>query len=140
MFNDTVKFGSTTVYQTVGSAASLPDGTNLIPTDGIVGFSGLMVSNFEGASPYFHSLCDQGQLDQCRFGITLGDNGTGTQVLGALDKSLFEGRLTTTEIVYEWFMYADIALDDHIIAKNAPIELDTGTATIIGLVKCPLSL
>ena len=54
-----------------------------------------------------------------RFGITLGNNEKGTQVLGALDKSLFKGELSTSPIIQEWALYAGIALDEKIIKKDA---------------------
>jgi hypothetical protein len=128
MYNDTVRFGSMEAHQTVGSA----QGTALIPADGIVGFAGLEVSSFHGAAPFFHSLCQQGKVDDCRFGITLWENEKGTLVLGALDESLFKGELTTTTLIQEWALYADITLDNKIITTNAPVELDTGTATVVG--------
>jgi pepsin A len=120
------------VRQTIGSALAGADGEALIPADGIVGFAGPEVSSFHGAPPFFHSLCEQGSVSPCRFGITLGNNEKGTQVLGALDKSLFKGELSTTSIIQEWALYANIALDRRIIKKDALIELDTGTATVIG--------
>lgn len=107
-------------------------GEALILADGIVGFAGLEVSSFHDASPFFHSLCEQGEVSPCRFGITPGNIGKGTQVLGALDKSLFKGELSTTSIIQEWALYADIAFDGKIIEKDTLIELDTGTATVIG--------
>ncbi|OOQ90920.1 hypothetical protein PEBR_01932 [Penicillium brasilianum] len=131
LYNDTVKFGAVTAYQTIGSAQAGANGEALIPADGIVGFAGLEVSAFNGAPPFFHSLCEQGEASPCRFGITLG-NGTGTLVLGALDETLFKGELSTTAIIQEWALYADIALDGKIIKKDALVELDTGTATVIG--------
>lgn len=97
-----------------------------------MGFAGLEVSSFHGAPPFFHSLCDQGQVFPCRFGITLGENGKGNLFLGALDQSVFKGELRTTSIIQEWALYADIALDGKIIKKDALVELDTGTATVIG--------
>ncbi|KAJ5900153.1 acid protease [Penicillium taxi] len=132
LYNDTVSFGSFHAHQTVGSASAGASGDALIPADGIVGFAGLEESAFGGASPFFHSLCDQGLVSACRFGVILWDDGKGTQVLGALDKSLFKGELTTTSIIQEWVMWADIALNGRIIERNAIVELDTGTATIIG--------
>lgn len=132
MYNDTVKFGAVTGYQTIGSAQPDANGEALIPADGIVGFAGLEVSSFHGASPFFHSLCEQGKVSPCRFGITLGDNGKGTLLLGALDQALFKGDLSTTSIIQEWALYADIALNGKIIKKDALVELDTGTATVIG--------
>lgn len=116
------------MHQTIGSA----NGEALIPADGIVGFAGLEVSSFHGAPPFFHSMCEQGAVSPCRFGITFRNNGKGTQVLGALDKSLFKGELSTTSIIQEWALYADITLDGRIMKKDALIELDTGTATVIG--------
>lgn len=132
MYNDTVKLGAVTAYQTIGSAQPDANGEALIPADGIVGFAGLEVSSFNGASPFFHSLCEQGEVSPCRFGITLGDSGKGTLLLGALDQALFKGDLSTTSIIQEWALYADIALDGKIIKKDALVELDTGTATVIG--------
>lgn len=122
------------MYQTIGSASPAPDGTNLIPANGIVGFSGSEVSNFDGPRPFFQSLCDQGQIEECRFGIALGSEGKGKQIIGALANSLYQGDLITTSILFEWFFYADIALGGRIIKQNVPVELDTGTATIIGWV------
>ena len=118
-------------HQTVGSANPTADGTSLIPADGIIGFAGLEVSSFHGAPPFFHSLCTQGRVDACRFGISLGNNGKGTQILGALDKTRFEGKLTTASIIQEWALWTDIALDGRIVKKDALVELDTGTATIV---------
>ncbi|KAJ5106853.1 acid protease [Penicillium angulare] len=132
LYNDTVRFGAMTAHQTVGTANAGPDGTSLVPKQGIIGFAGLEESSFHGALPFFHSLCAQGKVDACRFGISLGDNGKGTQVLGQLDESMFKGELTTSSIIQEWALWTDIALDNKIILKNALVELDTGTATILG--------
>ena len=103
------------MHQTIGSA----NGEALIPADDIVGFAGLEVSSFHGAPSFFHSLCEQGEVSPSRFGITLGNHGT-------LDKSLFKGELSTTSIIQEWALYADIALDGKIIKNDALIELDNG--------------
>ena len=97
-----------------------------------MGFAGLEVSSFHGASPFFHSLCEQGQVGACRFGLTLWDNGKGTQILGEVDDSLFKGKLTTSSIVQECALFADIVLDGIIVKHDALVELDTGTATVIG--------
>lgn len=53
-------------------------------------------------------------------------------MLGTLDKSLFKGELTIANLIQEWALYADIALDNKIIKSNAPVELETRTATVIG--------
>ncbi|PYI25500.1 acid protease [Aspergillus indologenus CBS 114.80] len=137
LYNDTITYGSLTIDQTIGSA----NGTALIPADGIVGFAGVEVAQFpNGAPPFFHALCQQRQVSSCRFGVVLGSNSTGTQVLGELDTSLFEGNLTTTSIVQEWAFFADVAVNDTILTKDVPIELDTGTATITGPVEEVLAI
>jgi hypothetical protein len=46
-----------------------------------------------GAAPWFHTLCNESKLASCRFGVALRNNGTGIQVLGELDTSLFETSL-----------------------------------------------
>ncbi|KAJ5587197.1 acid protease [Penicillium hispanicum] len=135
LYNDTIRFGTLKAHQTIGSINPTGDGTNVIPEDGIVGFAGMEMSSFNGPSPFFHSLCEQHQVAACRFGVTLGDNEKGTQVLGALDRSLFKGELTTTSIYREWALYVDFAINGQIVMKDALVDLDTGTATIIGPVK-----
>ncbi|PWY90676.1 acid protease [Aspergillus heteromorphus CBS 117.55] len=137
LYNDTVSFGSLTATQTVGSANS----SDLIPGDGIVGFAGVEVEQFpNGAEPFFHSLCSQGQVASCRFALVLGQNDTGIQVLGELDTSLFEGNLTTTSIIQEWVIFADVALNNTVITTNIMVELDSGTATVVGPVDEVLSI
>ncbi|PYH40692.1 uncharacterized protein BP01DRAFT_395649 [Aspergillus saccharolyticus JOP 1030-1] len=77
LYNDPFTYGRWTIDQTLGAA----DGTPLIPGDGIVGFAGGEVAQFpHGAPPFFHSLCLQGLVSSCRFGIVLGSHSTGTQV------------------------------------------------------------
>ncbi|PYI09853.1 acid protease [Aspergillus sclerotiicarbonarius CBS 121057] len=137
LYNDTIKFGTLSAAQTVGSAT----GTALIPGDGIVGFAGVEVAQFpNGAPPFFHSLCNQGQVSLCRFGLALGKNETGVQVLGELDSSLFQGNLTSTSVIQEWVFFADLALENTIIASDILVELDSGTATITGPVDEVLSI
>ncbi|OOF94901.1 hypothetical protein ASPCADRAFT_208555 [Aspergillus carbonarius ITEM 5010] len=137
LYNDTVQFGSLNAAQTVGSAT----GTALIPGDGIVGFAGVEVAQFpNGAPPFFHSLCNQGQVSSCRFGLALGKNETGVQVLGELDSSLFQGNLTSTSVIQEWVFFADLALENTIIASDILVELDSGTATVTGPVDEVLSI
>ncbi|KAJ5814798.1 acid protease [Penicillium riverlandense] len=137
LYNDTVSFGSLGATQTIGSAK----GAAQIPSDGIVGFAGAAVAQFpNGAAPWFHTLCNEGKVASCRFGVALGYNGNGIQVLGELDKSLFEGDLTTTSIVQEWAIFADLAIGGKIIKTDVPVELDTGTATITGPVNDVLSI
>jgi pepsin A len=117
-------------HQTIGSANPQADGSDLIPGDGIIGFGDNSLASLDGASPFFHSLCAQHKVSECRFGLVLGCD-RGTQVLGRLDKSLFEGELTTTSIVQEWIIFADLAFNGNVFRKDVLVELDSGTGTII---------
>lgn len=128
LINDTIKFGTFSTQQTFGVADPQEDGSNLIPADGIIGFG--YPSNIELESTFFHTLCAQHRVSECRFGLTLGRD-KGTQVLGSLDKSLFEGELTTTPILQEWIISADLAFDGKRIMTDLIVLLDSGTGTII---------
>ena len=128
LFNDTVKFGTFETHQIFGSARKEAGESNLIPADGILGLGD--PATFEEGSSFFHTLCAQHQVPECRFGLVLGRD-QGTQVLGRLDKSLFEGELTTTSILQEWSISADLAFDGKVLEKDITVLLDSGTGTII---------
>lgn len=128
LFNDTVKFGMFNTHQIIGSASKHANESNLIPGDGIIGFGNSTV--FEDGSPFFHTLCAEHKVPECRFGLTFGRE-KGTQVLGRLDRSLFEGELTTTSILEEWVILADLAFNGKVIKNDITVLLDSGTGTII---------
>lgn len=128
LINDTVKFGKFSTQQAFGLADPQEDGSNLIPGDGIIGFG--YPSNIKLESTFFHTLCAQHKVSECRFGLILGRE-KGTQVLGTLDKSLFEGELVHTPILQEWIISADLAVDGKITQNNVTVLLDSGTGTII---------
>ncbi|KAJ5339140.1 acid protease [Penicillium brevicompactum] len=137
LINDTVRFGKFSTQQAFGLADPQEDGSNLIPGDGIIGFG--YPSNINLESTFFHTLCAQHKVSECRFGLTLGRE-KGTQVLGTLDKSLFEGELVTTTILQEWIISADLAVDGKIIQNDVIVLLDSGTGTIIAPVSDVVSL
>lgn len=120
-------FGSLITNQTFGSATS----DSPIPDDGVVGLSS-QISQFPNTTSFFQTLCNQQIVSQCRFGLALTSNGSGTQVLGDLDPSLYSGNLTVAPIIYQWFLTGDLAINGKIIAQDLLIEMDSGTATIIG--------
>ncbi|KAJ5690419.1 acid protease [Penicillium macrosclerotiorum] len=112
LYNDTMRFGSLRVHQTVGSATSSANGEVLIPGDGIVGFAGLEVSFLTEHPLSFILFVNKVSL-----------------MLADLESSC---DLSTTAIIQEWALYADIVLDGVTIKNDALVELDTGTATVIG--------
>jgi pepsin A len=115
--------------QTVGSAI----GDSILPHQGIVGFSGQFAAQFPtNSTSFFQSLCNQQQVTQSRFGLALTSNGTGTQILGELDSSLYSGDLTVVPVLEEWVVSGDIAINGTVLARDSVVELDSGTATVVG--------
>jgi len=131
IYSDQVTLGSLTAdNQLVGSVAN-SSASLTFPHQGIVGFAGQRFSGFN-STPLFHTLCNQRRVSQCRFGLALNINGSGTQVLGDLDTFLYDGSLSIAPILSEWFLAGDIAVGGNILQRDALIELDSGTATVIG--------
>ena len=88
----------------------------------------------DNSTPFFNNLCEEQIISSCRFGLALNTNGTGSLTLGQVNDDLFEGNLTTTPIVEEWFTFGDIVNNGDVLATNATIELDSGTPNIVGYV------
>jgi cathepsin D len=114
--------------------------TPSFPFDGLIGF-GSPLSDVLNSTPWFHSLCDQGSLDECRFGLALETDGTGEQYLGKVEHDRFEKPLSLTSLYYdalnntyfEWAIFGDIAAKGKVIARDALIQFDSGTTVIFGL-------
>ncbi len=130
LYRDTINYGGLVVDHLIGNATS----NSPLPRDGIIGFSGAMFSQFDQniSKPYFHSLCEQEVVSECRFGLALTKNKTGTQVLGELATDLFAGNLTIAPIITEWVTAGDLTIENKAFAKDLIIELDSGTATVVG--------
>lgn len=124
-----MSFQGLTAKQTIGSAV----GDTSLPHQGIVGFSGQFVEQFPtNSTSFFQSLCDQKVVTECRFGLALTSNGTGTQILGELDSSLYTGSLAVGPVYQEWVVWGDLAINGTVVARDLVVELDSGTATISG--------
>jgi len=132
LYLDDISLGDITAEnQTIGSVVPSTPAGNAIPHDGIVGFAGQIVSGFN-TTPFFQNLCDAGHVKECRFGLAFKTDGTGKMVLGEADNKLYKGKLSVAPIIEEWFLTGDVALNGKVIAPDALIELDSGTANIIG--------
>ena len=80
---------------------------------------------------YFHNLCSEGLIPECRFGLGLNRNGSGTLTIGALNAGVSEGDLTVSPLKEEWFLLADIAMAG-VSISDALVELDSGTTGVTG--------
>ncbi|KAI9644565.1 hypothetical protein NHQ30_006586 [Ciborinia camelliae] len=135
LYNDTVLFQSLTLpNQTIGIIPSISNttSTSIYPHNGIVGLGDPSLSG-SNSTPYFHNLCDQHLVSECRFGLALSTNGSGSLTLGALDTDLVsETSLTKVPIIQEWATFGDIAVNGKIVEKDALLEFDSGSSGIIG--------
>ncbi|KAG9231485.1 hypothetical protein BJ875DRAFT_498272 [Amylocarpus encephaloides] len=66
------------------------------------------------------------------FALALNTNKTGTQILGELATSKFSGSLAVAPIIAAWVLAAALTVDGAVVAKDLLIELDSGTATVVG--------
>jgi pepsin A len=131
LYIDQVSFGGLTANQVIGSAT----GNSPIPASGIVGFSGQIFSQFPNstnATPFIQTLCNQSVVTECRFGLALTESGSGTLTLGELDTSLYTGDLVVAPIIEAWALTGDLAINGKVVINDLLIELDSGTATIVG--------
>lgn len=102
--------------------------------DGLIGFAGTDQPN---ETTFFESLCDQGSVQECRFGLALWDDGIGTQILGGVDRSRFAGPLSVAPVQYfdsakAWILSSDVVIDGDVLFQNVTVLMDSGTANIIG--------
>lgn len=135
-YSDSMSFaGLSTAAQTFANVVSTtpPNNSTItkFPHQGIVGFAGEDDSEL-GATPFFTNLCESGAVPACRFGLAFGTNGTGEQVLGAVDSSLFDGSLSVAPTLSQWEINGDIAVGGKVFASNVQIVMDSGTANIVG--------
>ena len=104
------------------------------PYDGLIGFAGLQQTALN-ASSWFNHLCDEGVLDECRFGIAYETDSTGTQYFGKVEHHVFEGELSKAPLYlpgWQWDTYADIAANGKVIERDALVITDSGTTVIFG--------
>jgi len=101
------------------------------PHQGIVGFSVPPNNRTQtGGKPFFRTLCDQGSVRECRFGLAYGIEGTGTQVLGGIDRRLIDGNLETAPTNAVWEIQANVAVNGSSALSNQTVLFDSGTANV----------
>ncbi|TVY53093.1 Plasmepsin-2 [Lachnellula cervina] len=141
IYNDTVQLSSFKLEsQTIGvvvSNGSNSSSSSVYPHDGIIGFGDESFSS-TNTTPFFHNLCQQNLVEECRFGLALGLNGTGSLTLGGVSDIVPGGEqsLTKVPIIQEWFVTGDLAVGEKIIQINLIIEFDSGSSAITGYLTC----
>ncbi|TVY71282.1 Aspartic protease, partial [Lachnellula suecica] len=135
LYKDTVTYSSLIVNaQTTGAVISnASDSSDVYPHDGIIGL-GAQIFSGSNSTLFFHNLCDQNLISECRFGLALEGDGTGTLTFGAIGNALQGGEqsLTRVPIIEEWFVGGDLAVNGSVIQRDLVVEFDSGTSGIIG--------
>ncbi|KAK3674707.1 hypothetical protein LTR78_005429 [Recurvomyces mirabilis] len=139
-YADTVSFaGLTARNQTFAAVIAKPPPDNgtitQFPHQGIVGFSSTHANTTQlDAIPLFQTLCNQHTVRECKFGLALGTDGNGTQVLGGTDHQLFDGDLITVDADpnEEYAFDGSITADGSVALTSDRIIPDSGTANVIG--------
>ncbi|SMQ53823.1 unnamed protein product [Zymoseptoria tritici ST99CH_3D7] len=81
---------------------------------------------------FFPTLCAQGVVDECRYGLAFGLDGTGTAILGSKDQDLYEGELSVQKTGQDWDMTNKLMVDGtEILAESDTVVLDSGTVNVI---------
>ncbi|KAF4635739.1 hypothetical protein G7Y89_g2357 [Cudoniella acicularis] len=101
------------------------------PHDGLIGFSGIN-NSFLNSESWFSNLCINHAFKECRFGLALGINETGTQYFGGVENDVFEGELSTAPLQEQWVTWGDVVFNGTIFEKGARMLMDSGTAVIFG--------
>ena len=122
----------------------LPEGVTFATEhDGIIGFGAGHMSSSSNSTPFYQTLCTQRVLQQCRYGLGLGVDGTGQLYMGYLP-ALYSTWISTaptfyrpssdnvTDSNYEWFLSADVAFGDEIVLEDIGMILDSGSRGISG--------
>jgi pepsin A len=99
LYTDQVSLAGSTATQLIGSAK----GPSLLPISGIVEFSSQKFNGFpNNSTSFFETLCTQGQVEECRFGLGLEDDESGSLVMDELATGLFDINLTVSPILAGW--------------------------------------
>ncbi|KAK8932726.1 Aspartic protease [Metarhizium anisopliae] len=121
----------TVANQTLGDIQD-PASPPTFPRDGLIGYASQQGSALHG-SPFINSLCDQGALSTCRFGLALRPNKTGELYYGTLATDTFTEPLTTVPLTQgEWAVQGDVTVDGTAVQHGASIITDSGTTVIFG--------
>ncbi|KIK53004.1 hypothetical protein GYMLUDRAFT_49583 [Collybiopsis luxurians FD-317 M1] len=140
---DDMTFGGVNVSNFLVGNITLGDP---LPGDGVAGFSP-PASDFSGGDPTFSSgqgtfetMCDNGAVSPCQFGLTLKTDGSGSFIFGEMNKSQIQGTVTTLPTTQNdsWTVNnstvdsAPILVVDGQSIGHIFVTFDSGTPNVIG--------
>jgi hypothetical protein len=137
IYKDIVTLDSTqlSITEMPLGVVTVPESPPTFPNDGLIGFSGIYQTALNSSS-WFQHLCDEHELDECRFGIAYQTDDTGVQYFGYVAEDRFEGPLSVGPVPtgFEWSTFMDVAYDGKVIVKDQWMITDSGTTVMFGLV------
>lgn len=126
----------TATNQSMGTVIKVPqpnpDTITQFPGQGIVGLLGTSVDDSSvGGIPFFQQLCNEGQVDECRFGLGLETSGTGSMTLGGVDRALVSGDMATAPISgQQWIIEGGLPSGILDVGVQQSMFLDSGTSNV----------
>ena len=123
--------GITVENQEIGIVAQ-SESTISCPGDGVIGF-GASNSTTSNSTSWFEKLCEDGLIDECRFGVALETNDEGALILGEQDDSLFDGNMGRDALVDNFSIRVDLVIGSRtLMRENILVELSTRNAFSVG--------
>ncbi|KAI0754491.1 acid protease [Daedaleopsis nitida] len=141
--SDDVSFAGTTTHRFL--VGNITDGDPL-PGDGVAGFSPPS-SDFSGGDPntssgqgLIETLCKNGDVSPCQFGLTFGTDGNGSLIFGAMDTTQIIGSVTTLPATHtdSWTVANSTADNSPLLVVDGNslghiyATFDSGTPNVIG--------
>lgn len=126
----------TATNQSIGTVVKTPqpnpDIITQFPGQGIIGLVGKSADDSSfGGTPFFQHLCDEGQVDECRFGLGLETSGTGSLSLGGVDRTLLSGDMATAPLDgQQWIIQGGLPSDILDVGVQQSMFLDSGTSNV----------
>lgn len=126
----------TATNQSIGTVVDMPQPNNdtitKFPGQGIIGFLGESAdSSSFGGIPFFQHLCDEGLVDECRFGLGLETSGTGSLSLGGIDRSLLNKDMAMASLDgQQWIIQGGLPSDILDVGVQQSMLLDSGTSNV----------
>lgn len=123
--------GITVENQDLGLVAQ-GESTMSYPGDGIIGL-GVQSSATSNSTSWLQSLCEDGLVDECRFGVAMENNDRGALILGGQDDSLFDGNMGRDALIDNFSIHVDLVIGSRtLMREDILVELSTRRTFSVG--------